>query len=460
MSNHFWDNLLDYVLAGRVVPIIGPELLLTQVNGRDVLLHRYLAERIAADFEVAPVDQLPEEDPLNFVVCRFLDDRRRRREDIYPLIQRIMKSAPLTVPEPLRKLARITKFKLLVTTNFDSFLEKALEIERPQEAAQMKVLSYSPNRVEDLPAELSSASALAVYHLFGRVSSSPDFVITEEDTLEFFYAMQAESKRPELLFDALKESHLLIIGSSFPDWLARFFIRIAKGGRLSMQREPLEIVADQRMHADQNLVLFLEHFSYRTEIFKGGGAIDFVNELSQRYEKLEPTTAPTTVAPAASAATVTNNNTPASTIFLSYAIENQEAASKIRDALVEIGWDVWFDKKKLVGGDDFGREFEQNIRRCSLFLPIISAETRARDEGWFRVEWRTAVERAKRFDDSVRFIVPLVIDDTPPSPAAKVPSRFLDLQWMRLIGGQPTPEFANTMKALLREQQKRQKGLA
>ena len=63
------------------------------------------------------------------------------------------------------------------------------------------------------------------------MSASPDYVITEEDTLEFFTSMQAESKRPNVLLDELKSSHLLLIGNTFPDWLTRFFIRIAKSGR-------------------------------------------------------------------------------------------------------------------------------------------------------------------------------------------------------------------------------------
>ena len=453
MINDFWDNLLEYIDAQRVVPILGAELLVTRVKERDILLHRYIAERIAQQVDIAIPAELPEEDVLNFVVYRFLEDGQRQREDIYPVIQRLMKEAPLFIPEPLRKLARISHFNLFVTTSFDSLLEGALKEERSQSASSMKSLAYSPNNVEDLDRELRLFDGPVVYHLFGRVSAAPDYVITEDDTLEFFSSLQTESKRPEKLFDELKRNHLLIIGGSFPDWLARFFIRIAKGNRLSMKRE-LEIVADRRASTDKSLVLFLERFSYRTKIFNGGGAVEFVNELSERYQKRHPLGETPAALPAAATAASPQD----CAIFLSYARQDAAAAEKIRDALVEIGWDVWFDKDKLEGGDYFKRKIEQSIQKCSLFLPVISASTRERGEGYFRFEWQKAADRAEFIHHSLRFIVPLAIDDTPASDDATVPPKFLALTWRRLPGGRPTSEFTEEMKRLLREQRKRQRG--
>jgi len=100
--------------------------------------------------------------------------------------------------------------------------------------------------------------------------------------------MQTESKRPSVLLDELKSSHLLLIGNTFPDWLARFFIRIAKSGRLSLQREELEVIADRRVRTEPGLVLFLKNFSYRTQIFEQGNAAEFVQELAARYAARHP----------------------------------------------------------------------------------------------------------------------------------------------------------------------------
>ena len=67
-------------------------------------------------------------------------------------------------------------------------------------------------------------------------------------------------------------------------------------------------------------------------------------------------------------------------------------------------------------------------------MPVISAATERRSEGYFRREWRLACERSLDMADDVLFIVPVVIDDTR-EPEALVPERFRTVQWTRLPGG-------------------------
>jgi TolB-like protein len=73
-------------------------------------------------------------------------------------------------------------------------------------------------------------------------------------------------------------------------------------------------------------------------------------------------------------------------------------------------------------------------------MPVISAQTEARTEGYFRREWRLAVERTLDMADDRTFLLPVVIDDTPQS-GARVPEKFLSVQWSRLPGGRPTAAF-------------------
>ena len=74
-----------------------------------------------------------------------------------------------------------------------------------------------------------------------------------------------------------------------------------------------------------------------------------------------------------------------------------------------------------------------------LFIPIISANTQAREEGYFRLEWDLAAERARTIASGVAFILPVVIDDTR-EPVALVPDRFRTVQWTRLPGGSVSPD--------------------
>ena len=45
-------------------------------------------------------------------------------------------------------------------------------------------------------------------------------------------------------------------------------------------------------------------------------------------------------------------------------------------------------------------------------MPVISAQTEARREGYFRREWRLAVDRSHDMADDVMFLLPVVIDGT------------------------------------------------
>src|ERR1035438_531337 len=135
-------------------------------------------------------------------------------------------------------------------------------------------------------------------------------------------------------------------------------------------------------------------------------------------------------------------------VFLSYAREDTQAARQIADALRGFGVEVWFDQNELRGGDAWDAMIRTQVRTCALFVPVISAVTQARGEGYFRREWKLAVERTNDMAEHIPFILPVAIDDTPES-AAFVPDQFRRVQWIRLAGGAPTPQFVEQVKRLL-----------
>lgn len=125
-------------------------------------------------------------------------------------------------------------------------------------------------------------------------------------------------------------------------------------------------------------------------------------------------------------------------VFLSYASQDAVAAQRICEALRAAGVEVWFDRNELRGGDAWDQQIRRQIKECSLFVPIISANTEARPEGYFRLEWKLAVDRSHLMSDDHPFLFPVVIDETPDA-GARVPDRFRDVQWTRLTL-QATPE--------------------
>jgi len=131
---------------------------------------------------------------------------------------------------------------------------------------------------------------------------------------------------------------------------------------------------------------------------------------------------------------------PRPSIFLSYASADRAAARALRDTLAEGGLDVWLDEEELAGGEAWDAKIRNQIRTCTYFMPIISATTEVRREGYFRREWRFAVERTLDLADDVMFLVPVVIDGTR-DHGARVPEKFLTVQWLRAPGGAATAEM-------------------
>ncbi len=139
---------------------------------------------------------------------------------------------------------------------------------------------------------------------------------------------------------------------------------------------------------------------------------------------------------------------PPLTVFLSYASEDRQAARRIGDVLPAYGLEVWYDESELGGGDVWDQKIRKQIRDCDYFMALVSAQTEARHEGYFRREWRLAVERTLDMADDHPFLLPIVIDDTDQA-GARVPEKFLTVQWLKVPGGEPTPALETLCRRLV-----------
>ena len=139
---------------------------------------------------------------------------------------------------------------------------------------------------------------------------------------------------------------------------------------------------------------------------------------------------------------------PSKAVFLSYASQDAEAAKRVCDALRAAGIEVWFDQSELRGGDAWDVAIRRQIKTCALFIPVISRNTHARDEGYFRLEWKLAVDRSHLMSGNRAFLVPVAIDDTPDSDEG-VPEQFREVQWSRLTAGETPPAFVERIAGLL-----------
>ena len=433
-----WDELLARIEDGRVIPIVGPDLVLVERGGVAMPLERYVALELAERLELPP-EQVGPVPSLNRVMCVYFEHLPpgETRTTPYTLIPDILRQARFEPPGPLLQLAEITDFTLFVTTTFDSLLADALNAVRFGGARGTETVAYRYNKKEDLSstvADLQEQGKPVVFHLLGQASSSPSYVLTEEDLLEFICGLQSAEYQPRNLLAELAEHHLLVLGEHFEDWLARLFLRTTKGRKLSQYQDFTEVLADSRTQGSPGLVTFLANFSSHTRIFPGGGAVEFVAELHRRWRERHPATA----APARVPFVPPPREMQKDAIFLSYARENLEAVKRVKSALDKAGLPVWFDSDQIQVGQDWQRRIAENVKSCALFLPVISRETAAqRRDAYFRVEWNRANERTQRMAPGEVFITPVVIDDL---PRAEAQQEFAGVHIERALGGELGPE--------------------
>lgn len=453
-SGFDWDLLLCLIENQKVIPVVGQALLALPLGERTVLLQDYLGAQLAEALGYPP-DSFPEGLTLDAVVNRYIGEPNNRRDMLYMKLLGVYRRLQAPVPEALRLLAGINGFPLYLTLTPDNLMEQALDEVRYNGAANTLSGFFTPTKSDldgdkDLPGTLKDLMLPFVYQLFGRMTGLyGDFVLTEEDTLEFLHALQTE-KRPKLLFDVLRDNYLLLLGCEYPGWLARFFLRTLKSTRLQTgHRASWETLVDNQPRQDKRLAFFLS--KSQVEVYEEGDCIAFVRELARRWNELHPE-------PLAAAASQRYAPSPAAPtelpwggIFISYAHENLEQATRLKDALEQGGLDVWLDKSNLDDGE-YLPQIAKAIDNCAVFIPLISHESTGRqfERRYLRREWEMALKVRPEWPRNYPFIQPVVIDDTMYA-AEDVPQEFRELQWKRFPGGTPPPDFVPYVRQLVRE---------
>ncbi len=420
MSERFWERVLQRLEEETVVPIIGPDLLTVRYDGQETLLVPLLADRLAGHLGVPSAD-LPPGSELQEVSRRFLT-KSNDVQEIYRCLRVVFRELePIPIPEPLLDLARIPRFKLFATMTFDVLMERAVDEARFDGQRQTLAFAYAPGDRQDLPPEFDRLGRPAVFHLFGRLSGTPhSFAVTREDTLEFMESLL--SRPPGFLFDKLRESDLLILGSRLSEWLAR---HLAQGGGMEAP------------------VLFVERAKGTTEALSSGSAVELVGELSRRFHEfsLQEEAAPPSLA--------FSSGMTSGAVFLSCAGEDGNPAESIREALDRAGVDVILDHDDAPLAPRWEKRLKSFLGLCSVFVPVVSARSLKARRRFLQGEWVEAILEAGRAAPTGRFVLPVVIDDTSPGSPA-LPGEFGELQWEKLPGGKPSSEFVKMLVELQR----------
>jgi hypothetical protein len=223
-------------------------------------------------------------------------------------------------------------------------------------------------------------------------------------------------------------------------------VRLASTTRLAVGKKQFFIVGSDLGRYPELTAFFRSYCSPTAVQWAETAPAEFVVEFERRWRARRPWPA---VGPAALAPGPAGD--PGS-IFLSYAREDANAARRLAQAIGALGGDVWFDERRLAAGDRWEGEILEAIRRrVRLVVPVISAHTERRDEGYVFKEWQEAVERAKGIPRR-RFIVPVAVDDIGADVGRllNVPEAFRQFDFGRAPGGEPDAELLAVLRTEIR----------
>jgi len=404
-------KIVKFICEKKVIPIIGEELLQVESNLMFDVCSKWI-EILEIELDISRLEPIS----LEKVAFEILKKNiRLEADDLANTLDEVFENYTFSSPDLIQLLTKIEDFKLYITTTVDPFLEysiKKIRYNDDMEKNNNSIIVNKLNELKDLNLnnELNKIENPLLYYLFGKVNFNPDFVISEEDRLEFMHKIFKSNDLSKLLYE-LSNNNILIIGSLYSNWLARFFIRFLRNDRLSdssrLGRNTTWIVG-QSMSTDEQLCQFCTSpLCNNYKIIKTNNISVFINKLYEEWEK-RAFKEKGAVKNFSLENDQIDSNKPF--VFLSYCREDEKIAKKIHNQLNKNGIQVWFDNKDLPPGAKFKNEIIDKINHCTLFCVLISENTeRLRNKRrFFMRESYEASEIIKSMNEDMPFIVPIV----------------------------------------------------
>ena len=137
--------------------------------------------------------------------------------------------------------------------------------------------------------------------------------------------------------------------------------------------------------------------------------------------------------------------TPKDVVFISHANpEDNEFTRWLSLKLASLGYHVWSDVTRLLGGEDFWRDIERAIRENTIkFLYVLSKTSNQREGSLLELKVAHDVRKRDKLHD---FIIPLHIDD--------LPFNEINIQLSSLIAIDFLNSWANGLKQLVAKLEK------
>ncbi len=113
-------------------------------------------------------------------------------------------------------------------------------------------------------------------------------------------------------------------------------------------------------------------------------------------------------------------------VFLCHASGNKSEVRKLYSRLIDDGVDAWFDKEKLIPGQNWQIEIPKAVRFSDIVLVCLSTQS-INKEGFVQKEIRIALDAADEKPEGTIFIIPIRLEE------CSVPERISQFHWVDLF---------------------------
>lgn len=360
-----WDKLIQQIIDGNVIPVIGPELLMVGNTNIHNFIIAGLGKMYGVNKSLGSFSEL--------IYTPEYNNKCRNRDQIYNLVNNIFVKKKFPATQLLTRFLSIRQFPFIITTSFSPIIEQTMEGIWENE---LRVMCFRNNTKEN--DDIKTGADLrkpTIYYMFGKVCKDVQrYVLTDTDMLAFVSSWLSDN-RPKVLCNELKDKYLLMLGNNYSNWLFRFIwysMRNPNLGRGMLAYDTL----------DEQLINFLE----RTETFTKQNTTEVIEQILNRLDKK-----------LAENERIKFNKPEENTdVFISYSRSDSEIAEQLYEALTRQGKRVWYDKNNLTDGGNFMEEIRKAIRTAKYFVPIFSQNVfKEKGESHvYRNEWDCAIEVA------------------------------------------------------------------
>lgn len=403
-----WDALIEAVVAGNVVPVIGPDIICDYPDGSNI--NEFIINAISSQLHLKDPHKTFSQlvyDP-EFLVKLSEKNLMPKQEIIYGLVNNLFNNERniqryFQPSKVLRQLLSIKLFPFVITTNYSPVVENAMR--EVWGSRNVRTLCFSRNPQNDIKPGVGDIrtpddmNVPTIYYMFGKASGQPhSYVLTDNDMLEFCQSWLSKQTRPDNLCVQLKDKYLLMLGCGYSDWLFRF-IWFCMNKNSDSKTKGL-MAKDEFTH--EPLVEYLRRID--TFLPSNKTPEEIVSEIERRLDEYHKDH---------DGEWFSKPPKSGFDVFLSYSRSDSPVAEALYGYLTSQGLSVWYDRNNLLGGAKFMDEIEDAIGNSKVFIPILSAniDREAMDAHVYRKEWKIAIDLQESMGSHRTFIIPVHLSD-------------------------------------------------